>query len=207
MKGESVTPNRLHIIRQNLYCMNMQQVTFRQGRPEDSDAACSLIGSQILSSPLFLKPLKQLFSQIPQNGEAVIAQSDGKAIGAAAAIRGLAYSNGKTDFFTEMQGDFPGEDLWTIIDIAVSPDFRGMKIGSELFSRMLQALKDRGCRHAMMEIWVRSNGWAPARNLVHLAPGFRSYGILDDFYIDDPFPCDFCHGECHCKAEVVVLDL
>lgn len=185
----------------------MESIIIRKAEPSDMEGAIALIGNQILSSPLFLQPARNAFLSLGTDGEAVLAVCDEKIVGAVIARKGLHYSNGKDNYFEQMKKDYPASEFWTLLDVAVDNDYQGRHIGSRLFRKMFEVLRSHGCGTVLMEIWIRANGYKPASNLIHLADSFHEYGVIDDFYQDDPFPCDFCKGECHCKALVGIAEI
>ncbi|MDD4011868.1 MAG: GNAT family N-acetyltransferase [Sphaerochaetaceae bacterium] len=173
---------------------------------DQENLVCSIISSQIISDPGFVEPIRMLYSQLGSSFEAILAMDGETPCGVITAKKGLAYSNGKSDLLDRIRQDYGSEELWTMLDVAVLPPYQGKGVGSMLIKAMMAALKEKGVSHAMLEIWVRANGYKPAFKLVHLARSYVEYGVLDDFYKDSTIACDFCKSECHCKAQVVVIE-
>jgi ribosomal-protein-alanine N-acetyltransferase len=76
--------------------------------------------------------------------------------------------------------------MWIVLDeghitnIAVHPDFRGMKIGEKLVLAMLQTAKENNAMHVTLEVRTSNE---VARNLYRKL-GFKDSGIRKGYYAD-----------------------
>lgn len=77
--------------------------------------------------------------------------------------------------------------MWIILDechitnIAVLPEYRGMKIGDKLMYQMMQAMKANGAKKATLEVRVSN---IVAQNM-YKKYGFKNGGIRKGYYTDN----------------------
>lgn len=87
-----------------------------------------------------------------------------------------AVADGRIAGFLTSRIDASGEQLLTVCDNCVSPEFAGKGIGSSMYRRIIAEAKNRGARYAAVETGL-DVGHAPARRAYEKAGFTRSIAV------------------------------